>query len=253
MPRTRIRFPNAQGHQIDGVLAQPDGPPRAYAIYAHCFTCTKEIAAAVRVTKALASHGVATFRCDFAGLGKSEGDFSQQTFSSNVSDLVHAANHIATHYEAPKLLVGHSLGGATVLAGACQIDSIRAVATIGAPATPKHVQHLFEAEVEKIRRQGRAEVQLAGRPFTITKEFVDDSAQFNIGERIRDLKAALLILHSPDDRTVSIDEAAKLYWAALHPKSFIALAGADHLLTKQADAEYAAQLIDAWSSRYIST
>jgi alpha-beta hydrolase superfamily lysophospholipase len=251
MTRTRLSFPNAAGLELDAVLSTPDTTPHSYALYAHCFTCTKEIAAATRTSNELVDQGVAVLRFDFAGLGKSSGDFSHTNFSTNVSDLRHAADQMAEHYRAPALLIGHSLGGAAVLAAAGDIPSIRAVATIGAPSEPAHVQHLFEAEVAKIKEQGAANVDLAGRPFLITQQFVDDIAAYDLKQKLRQMDKALLILHSPADTTVSIDEAATIYRNARQPKSFISLEDADHLLTRREDAAYAARNISAWSSRYL--
>jgi len=249
--RSRLTIPNVEGLELDAVLIEPQATPSTYALYAHCFTCTKEIAAAVRISQELASRGVAVLRFDFAGLGRSGGDFSKQTFTKNVLDIHSAAKLMGEDFEAPRLLIGHSLGGAAVLAAAESIESTKAVVTIGAPSEPEHVQRLFEDEVEKIARQGRAEVRLAGRDFTITREFVDDIHQYDLKSKLQRLGAALLILHSPQDRSVDIEEAAKIYWASRHPKSFVALEGADHLLSSRRDAQYAAELIAAWASRYV--
>jgi len=249
--RTRLTIPNSSGLALDAVIVEPDSEPLAYALYAHCFTCTKEIAAAVRVSNELVEHGVAVMRFDFSGLGGSGGDLSTQTFSANVADVQSAARVMDERFRAPRLLIGHSLGGAAVLAAAGFIESVAAVVTIGAPSEPKHVQRLFEGEVEKIRAQGQAEVTLGGRPFTLSRDFVDDIQSYDLAKQLPRLDAALLILHSPQDRLVSIDEAAKIYRAARHPKSFVALSGADHLLSRKRDAAYAARVIAAWSSRYL--
>ena len=251
MKRTRLSFSNAAGLELDAVLSSPETAPAAYALYAHCFTCTKEIAAAVRTSNELVERGVAVLRFDFAGLGKSGGDFSNTNFSTNVSDLRHAAEYMDENLRAPALFVGHSLGGAAVLAAAGDIPSVRAVTTIGAPSEPAHVQRLFEAEVAKIKDQGAAGVSLAGRPFTITRQFVDDIDAYELKQKLRRLGKALLILHSPADTTVSIDEAAAIYRNARQPKSFVSLDDADHLLTRREDAAYVARIIAAWSSRYI--
>lgn len=251
--RTRLTIPNSSDVALDAVIVEPDSDPLAYALYAHCFTCTKEIAAAVRVSNELVNHGVAVMRFDFAGLGGSGGDFSKQTFSANVADVEFAAHAMDERFRAPRLLIGHSLGGAAVLAAAGSIEPVAAVVTIGAPSEPEHVQRLFEGEVEKIRAQGEAEVRLAGRPFTLSRDFVDDIQSYNLAEKLPRLDVALLILHSPQDGQVSIDEAAKIYRAARHPKSFVALSGADHLLTRKRDAAYVARVIAAWSSRYIDS
>ncbi len=252
MKRTRLTFTNESGLELDGVLSAPgEDTPRCYALYAHCFTCTKEIAAAVRISNELVGHGVAVVRFDFAGLGKSGGDFSQTNFSTNVKDLLRASRLMEENYEGPALLIGHSLGGAAVLAAAGNMPTVRAVATIGAPSEPAHVQKLFEREVAKIKSHGEAEVDLAGRPFKITKQFVDDINAYDLKHKLREMEKALLILHSPADRTVSIDEAALIYRNARQPKSFLSLDDADHLLGRRKDAAYAARNIAAWSSRYI--
>jgi putative redox protein len=203
------------------------------------------------VSAELVEQGVSVMRFDFAGLGGSGGDFSKQTFSANVADVQSAARVMDERSQAPRMLIGHSLGGAAVLAAAGSIESVAAVVTIGAPSQPKHVQRLFEGEVAKILAQGQAEVTLAGRPFTLTRNFVDDIQSYDLARQLAHLDAALLILHSPQDKLVNIDEAAKIYRAARHPKSFVALSGADHLLTRKRDAAYAARVVAAWSSRYL--
>ncbi len=250
--RSHLKILNSDGLELDAILVAPDSQPHAYALYAHCFTCTKEIGAAVRIATELVGHGVAVLRFDFAGLGASQGDFSRQTFSKNVSDVVHAARWMQEKNRPPHLLIGHSLGGAAVLAAAGAIEPARAVVTIGAPSEPGHVQRLFEAEVEKIRLHGASDVRLAGREITLTREFVDDVANYNLSRKLARLDAALLILHAPEDQVVDISEAAKIYRAARHPKSFVALAGANHLLTRRTDAAYAARVIAAWSSLYFA-
>jgi len=252
MPRrkSQLKILNSANLELDAVLVEPDSEVQVHALYAHCFTCTKEIAAAVRISNQLVASGVAVLRFDFAGLGSSEGDFSHQTFSQHVSDVSHAARTMEEQFRAPRLLIGHSLGGAAVLAAAGAIESVRAVATIGAPSEPSHVQRLFESEVDKIRRKGAANVNLAGRDFTITREFVDDVASYDLSRKLAELEAGLLILHAPEDRIVGIGQAAKIYRSAPHPKSFVALAGADHLLSRRTDAAYAARVIAAWSSLY---
>ena len=249
--RTRLTIPNSSGLALDAVIVETDSEPLAYALYAHCFTCTKEIAAAVRISAELVEHGVAVMRFDFAGLGGSGGDFSKQTFSANVSDVQSAARAMDERFRAPRLLIGHGLGGAAVLGAAGRIETVDAIVSIGAPSEPKHVQRLFESEVEKILAVGQAEVILAGRPFTLSRDFVDDIQSYDLARQLPRLNAALLILHSPQDQLVNIDEAAKIYRAARHPKSFVALSGADHLLSRKRDAAYAARVIAAWSSRYL--
>lgn len=248
MGRQRFDF-ERNGHRLAGLLETPVNPPIAYALFAHCFTCGKNVAAASRISRALVAQGIAVLRFDFTGLGNSDGDFANTDFSSNIDDLVAAADALGER--GPQLLIGHSLGGAAVLAAAHRIPSATAVATIGAPAEPGHVKHLFAGRLEDIARDGRAQVTLAGRPFTIAKSFVDDLAAQPTSERVRTLNRALLIMHAPLDELVAIDEARKIYQGAKHPKSFIALDGADHLLTRPRDAEYAARTIAAWASHYL--
>ena len=251
MARVKINFANEQGEQLAGLLETPETETKAYALFAHCFTCSKDIAAASRITRALSKKGIAVLRFDFTGLGNSDGDFANTNFSSNINDLIHAANHLKENFEAPVMLIGHSLGGAAVLAASQSISSIKAVVTIGAPATGHHVEHLFAHAKEEIISKEQATVDLAGREFTIKKQFIDDINNYNDIDHIRELNKALLILHSPIDETVSIDEAAKIYAAAKHPKSFISLDKADHLLSKSVDSEYAAEIISSWAGRYL--
>ncbi len=253
MNKIRLQFENPAGESLAALLELPEPPARpvAYALFAHCFTCGKDIAAASRISRALAAEGIAVLRFDFTGLGSSDGDFANTNFSSNVEDLLCAANKLASDYEAPRLLIGHSLGGAAVLAAAARLDSVDAVVTIGAPATAAHVAHLFKDKAESIQQQGEALVSIGGRDFPIKKQFLDDIDAYASTEKIAGLKAALLIFHSPLDTIVSIDEAALIYQAARHPKSFISLDRADHLLSKAADAQYVAQTMAAWASRYL--
>jgi uncharacterized OsmC-like protein/alpha/beta superfamily hydrolase len=253
MPTERFQFTGSEGQQLAAALDTPDGPARAYALFAHCFTCGKDVLAAKRIAVALAAKGVAVLRFDFTGLGSSEGDFANSTFSSNVADLVHAADHLRKTYEAPALLIGHSLGGAAVLAAAGQIPEATAVVTIGAPSDPTHVTGHFADSIEKIRKDGQAEVSLAGRPFTIKREFLDDVAEHNLMGHIAQLHKALLVMHAPTDDTVGIDNATRIFVAAKHPKSFVSLSGADHLLSDRRDAAYVADVITAWASRYLDS
>ena len=248
MPSREIHFESG-GHRLAGRLEKPDEPPRAYAVFAHCFSCGKDVAAASRISRALTRDGIAVLRFDFTGLGNSEGDFGNAGFSSNVQDLVAAANHLREADQAPALLVGHSLGGAAVLAAAPHIPEVRAVATIGAPAHPEHVEHLFEGQVEAIERDGGADVKLGTRRFRISKAFLDDlrSQTLNLSR----LGRALLVMHSPRDELVSIDEATKIFVGAKHPKSFVSLDTADHLLTRKVDSTYVARTIAAWASRWL--
>lgn len=249
----KVVIPHPDGHQLDGVLDLPAGPPKAYALYAHCFTCGKNLRGATRLSRLLAAEGIATLRFDFTGIGESEGDFAGTSFLSNVQDLKVAADWMRTHHRAPTLLIGHSLGGAAVLSAAGEVPECKGVATIGAPSDPAHVTHLFEDSVETIRSQGRATVCLAGRKFTIGSRFLDDLENLGHQEKIAKLGRDLLILHSPTDDTVSIEHAGRIYSAAKHPKSFHSLAGADHLLTRPAQADYAAGIIAAWASRFVET
>lgn len=244
-------FPGAHGTLLAARLDLPDGEPRAQALFAHCFTCGKDIFAASRIAQTLVEHGIAVLRFDFTGLGHSEGEFANTGFSSNVADLVAAADWLRGQQRAPALLVGHSLGGAAVLAAAAAIPEVRAVATIGAPSDPSHVTGLFRAQVPQIEAAGEAEVQLAGRPFRIRREFLVDVAEQNLREKIARLGRALLILHSPEDETVPIGNATGIFVNAQHPKSFVSLADADHLLRRHRDAAYAASVIAAWCERYL--
>ncbi len=234
-----------------GRLELPEGEPRAYALFAHCFTCTKDIFAAGRIAEALASHGIAVLRFDFTGLGGSGGDFGHTNFSSNVQDLIEAANFLRECYAAPKILIGHSLGGAAVLAAAPQVPEAVAVATIGAPADPAHVTHLFTEERAEIETRGEAEVLLAGRPFRIRKQFLDDVARQNGAANLAKLGKALLLFHAPRDQIVGIENAGLIFQAARHPKSFVSLDDADHLLTRRADAIYVGDVLAAWAARYV--
>jgi uncharacterized OsmC-like protein/pimeloyl-ACP methyl ester carboxylesterase len=251
MPTERFQFTGSEGQQLAAALDTPEGPPHAYALFAHCFTCGKDGLAAKRIAVALAAKGIAVLRFDFTGLGSSEGDFANSTFSSNVADLVRAADHLRTTRQAPALLIGHSLGGAAILAAAEQIPGAKAVVTIGAPSDPTRVTGQFADSIEKIRKDGLAEVSLAGRPFTIKREFLDDIAEHSLMGHITNLHKSLLVMHSPTDDTVGIDNATRIFVTAKHPKSFVSLAGANHLLNDRRDAAYVADVIAAWSSRYL--
>ena len=247
----RSTFTGHTGEELAARLDLPAGPVRAYALFAHCFTCSKDLFAARQISQSLAQSGFAVLRFDFTGLGSSEGEFANTNFTSNVGDLVAAADFLRDKFEAPTILVGHSLGGAAVLAAAGDVPEVKGVATIGAPADPGHVLHQFGTSLEKIRADGQAEVQLAGRPFTITKEFVEDAEGARLAGRIAEMKKALLVLHSPVDQTVGIDNAGKIFDAAKHPKSFVSLDNADHLISKADDASYVAGVIAAWASRFV--
>jgi uncharacterized OsmC-like protein/alpha/beta superfamily hydrolase len=251
MPSERFDFPNAKGDKLAAVLDLPEGTPRAYALFAHCFTCGKNVVAAKRIADALTALGIAVLRFDFTGLGSSEGEFANTTFSSNIADLVAAADHLRRTRQAPSLLIGHSFGGAAVLAAADHVAEARAVVTIAAPSDPAHVTHLFKDKLDAIAQQGEVEVELAGRAFRIRREFVDDIAEQRLVERVTRLRKALLIFHSPTDDTVGIENASEIFLAAKHPKSFISLAGADHLLSKRSDAVYVANVLAAWAERYL--
>jgi putative redox protein len=253
MKKIRLEFENSNGEVLAGLLELPERVDEisSFALFAHCFTCGKDIAAASRISRALAAQGIAVLRFDFTGLGNSDGDFANTNFSSNIEDLVQAAKALEAQYRAPQILIGHSLGGAAVLAAAAKLDSIKAVVTIGAPATAQHVAHLFKEKEAQIQAQGEAVVALGAREFSIKKQFLDDIDQYSSTEKIRNLGAALLVFHSPLDTIVSIDEAGSIFQAALHPKSFVSLDKADHLLSRAADAEYVATTIASWVSRYL--
>ncbi len=251
MPTERFQFTGEGGHQLSASLDLPEREPIAYALFAHCFTCGKDVLAARRIAVALSAKGIAVLRFDFTGLGSSEGEFANSTFSSNVADLVRAADHLRKTRKAPAILIGHSLGGAAILAAAGQIPDAKAVVTIAAPSDPAHVTGLFKEHVEDIRTQGKVEVSLAGRPFHITREFLDDVAEHGLMAHVAKLHKALLIMHSPTDDTVGIDNATRIFLAARHPKSFVSLADADHLLSEGRDAAYVADVIAAWATRYL--
>lgn len=247
----RIEFTGSLGGQLAGRLEMPRGTPRAYALFAHCFTCSKDIFAATRIAARLCDHGIAVLRFDFTGLGHSDGDFANTDFSSNVADLVKAADYLRENFEAPAILVGHSLGGAAVLAAAGEVPEAKAVATIGAPADAAHVAENFGAKIDEIEADGEAEVELAGRPFRIRKAFLDDIRSQEITPRIANLKKALIVFHGPRDATVGIENAEKIFVAARHPKSFVSLDDADHLLSRRADAVYVADVLSSWATRYL--
>lgn len=252
MASQKISFQNKKGEQLAARLELPvNQHPHSYAIFAHCFTCNKNLTAVRNISRALNQEGVAVLRFDFTGLGDSEGDFADTNFSSNVDDLIAAADYLNEHHHAPSLLIGHSLGGAAVINVADQIDSIKAVATIGAPSDPAHVSHLFGEQEKIIETSGEAEVNIGGRAFRVKRQFLEDISEQHQHDRIKKLNRALLILHSPQDLTVPIENAAKIYQAAHHPKSFVTLDGADHLLSNKADSYYAGQVIAGWSSRYL--
>lgn len=247
----KLTFEGSNGAQLAGRLELPTGPVKAYALFAHCFTCTKDLTAARKIAEALNVQGIAVLRFDFTGLGGSGGDFSSSNFTSNLEDLERAADFLRAEFEAPKLLIGHSLGGAAVLAMASRIKEATAVATIGAPADVEHVTHNFAAHLDQIHKDGKAEVSLGGRPFVIQKQFVDDLGTHDLAEQVATLKKALLVMHAPLDQTVGVENAGRIFDAAKHPKSFVSLDQADHLLRNPDDASYAASVIAAWAKRYI--
>ncbi len=247
----RTTFAGSAGAELAARLDLPAGPVRAFALFAHCFACTKDVLAARRIADGLAMAGVGVLRFDFTGLGSSAGEFANTNFSSNVEDMVRAADHLRENFSAPALLIGHSLGGAAVLAAAGQIPEARAVVTIGAPADVAHVLHQFAGSLDQIRRDGSAPVSLAGRQFTIKRSFIEDVQEHNLLDRVRTLGKALLVMHAPLDAVVGIDNASKIFLAAKHPKSFVSLDDADHLLSTPGAAEYAAEVIAAWASKYL--
>lgn len=246
----RVEFEGAFGDTLAARLERPSGVPRAYALFAHCFSCSKDILAATRISQRLARQGIAVLRFDFTGLGHSEGEFANTNFSSNIEDLIQAAAFLERDYEAPTLLIGHSLGGAAVIAAARRIASTRAVVTINAPADADHVRKQFTEQVPEIEARGEAEVHLAGRPFRIKKQFLDDIEGRSLEEAAASLKLPILIAHSPVDETVSIENATRLFVAAKHPKSFLSLDHANHLLSGKDDAQFVADVVAAWASRY---
>jgi len=248
---SKVSFRGATGTLLDARLDLPAGRPVASALFAHCFTCDKQSAAATRISRALADAGLSVLRFDFTGLGGSEGDFSNTNFTSNVEDLIAAAQYLREHHRAPSLIIGHSLGGTAAIAASARIPETRAVATLNAPADPAHVERLLSCSLDEIAARGEAEVSIGGRPFRITKQFLQDIAEQDLTAALSRPGKALLVLHAPTDAVVGIDNARHLFEAARHPKSFVALDGADHLLSKREDATYAAGVLAAWASRYV--
>ena len=251
MNSKNIEFTGALGDTLSAKLDSSENSNSEFALFAHCFTCSKNLKAVGHITKSLAKRGISTLRFDFTGLGQSEGEFANTNFSSNVEDLVAAAEYMESELKAPALLIGHSLGGAAVLYAAHELESVKAVATIGAPSDPSHVKENFEMKLDEIEETGEAEVTLAGRPFKIKKQFLDDLEAAGREDKIGTLNRALLIMHAPMDQTVDINNAAKLYSGAKHPKSFLSLHKADHLLTDPDYSQYAGKLIAEWSEIYI--
>lgn len=247
----KVTFDGSLGAELAGRLDLPTGPIRAYALFAHCFTCSKDIFAAKRIASQLSAQGIAVLRFDFTGLGSSDGEFSNTNFSSNIQDLIKAVDFMRHSYEAPAILIGHSLGGAAVLAAAPLVPEVKAVVTIGAPADAHHVTHNFGSNLDTIEKEGEVNLSLAGRPFTIKKQFIDDLNETSVKHSVANMKKALMVMHSPIDATVGIENAGEIFAAAKHPKSFVSLDDADHLLTRAEDASYAATVIAAWASRFV--
>jgi len=251
MPNQKVVFENQSGQALSGILDLPVKPPVGYAMFAHCFTCSKNLRAAGNIARALNDAGIAVLRFDFTGLGQSEGEFADTNFSSNVADLLAAVDYLAQEHEAPSLLIGHSLGGTAVLQAASQVESAVAVATIGSPSEPAHVSRMFAGSEETLREHGEATVDLGGRPFLMKQQFLDDLDKQDLRSTIGALRKALLIMHAPLDNVVEVDNASALFVAAKHPKSFVSLDNADHLLSQETDSRYAGHVLAAWASRYL--
>ena len=251
MPNQNVVFENNSGQSLSGILDLPDAPPVAYALFAHCFTCSKNLKAATNIARSLNDAGIAVLRFDFTGLGQSEGEFSDTNFSSNVEDMLAAVDFMNREYAAPSILIGHSLGGTAVLQAAPAVNSAVAVATIGSPSEPVHVARMFSDSKDTLSEQGEATVNLGGRPFLMKQQFLDDLEQQDLQSSIGSLRKALLVMHAPLDNIVEIDNASELFAAAKHPKSFVSLDDADHLLSQEADSRYAGRVLAAWASRYL--
>ena len=248
----KVIFLNNEGQKLSGRLELPvNQQPHNFAIFAHCFTCNKNLLAVKNISRALTSNGFGVLRFDFTGLGESDGDFSDTNFSGNVEDLVSAATYLEENYKSPTLIIGHSLGGAAAIFAASQIDSITAVATVASPSNPKHVQHLLQSNLEEIQSSGKAIVNLGGRNFTINKQFIDDLEANGLSLSTKNLRKPLLVMHSPQDTIVNIKNAEEIYVAAHHPKSFVSLDGADHLLSNKEDSIYVGNVISNWAKRYV--
>jgi len=251
MESKKVEFKGSTGEKLSAKIDLPENEPNAYALFAHCFTCSKDLKAVGNITRGLAEIGIATFRFDFTGLGQSSGDFADTNFSSNVEDLIKAYEYMNEEFTAPSILIGHSLGGAAVLQASHKMEAVKAVATIAAPAEPAHVKENFEMSLDEIEEKGEAKVTLAGRPFTIKKQFVDDLDEARMKKYIHDLDRALIVFHSPIDNTVGIDNASKIFIAAKHPKSFISLDKADHLISNKEDSIYTGKVLGTWAEKYI--
>ncbi len=247
----KIIFKGGSGESLAARFDKPSGEIRAYALFSHCFTCSKDIFAASRIAKVLQDNGIAVLRFDFTGLGASEGDFANTNFSSNIDDLVSAADFMRDELKAPSILIGHSLGGSAVLAAANKIPEAKAVVTLGSPADIGHVGHHFKDHRDEIIEKGKAEVCLAGRPFTIKKQFIEDIESVKLEQSVTNLKKALLVMHAPLDETVGVENAAQIFSWAKHPKSYVSLDDADHLISRKQDAEYAANIIATWADKYL--
>lgn len=251
MKRSKLTIENIKGKKLNAYIEFPaNQKPNFFAIFAHCFTCTSSLSAVKNISRTLTNYGFGVVRFDFTGLGRSEGEFAESHFSANVSDLIAVSNYMKQHYEAPSLLVGHSLGGAAVLTAAAKLETVKAVATIGAPATVTHVTHLFSHGIEEVEKKGEVEINIGGRPFKINKDFVDDFSKTDLPTIVKNLRKPLLIMHSPTDGVVHIKNAEQIYHNAHHPKSFVTLDNADHLLLKSEDSNYAGNVIGTWVQRY---
>jgi len=251
MKRLSLEIPNKKGYTLKAYLELPaNQKPNYYAIFAHCFACSSALGAVRNISRSLTSHGFGVVRFDFTGLGRSEGEFAESHFSSNVEDLLSVHEYITTHYSAPSLLVGHSLGGAAVITAASKLTAVKAVATIGAPATVGHVKHLFVEEASKAINKEDIKVNIGGQPFTINEDFIADFDKTDLPSILKKLRKPLLIMHSPTDTIVEIENAHQLYHHAKHPKSFVSLDSADHLLSKASDSIYVGNVIGTWVQRY---
>ncbi|MEP3838082.1 MAG: alpha/beta fold hydrolase [Algibacter sp.] len=251
MSSLKLNIQNKKGHKLQAFLELPaDQKPQHYAVFAHCFTCSSTLSAVRNISRSLTSHGFGVLRFDFTGLGRSEGEFAESHFSANVDDLLAVNDFLKTNYQAPSVLVGHSLGGAAVIVAASKLDNIKAVATIGAPATASHVTHLFSHDINEVKEKGEVEVNIGGRPFKINEEFVKDFSKIDLPEITKNLRKPILIMHAPFDSIVGIDNAHKLYHDAHHPKSFVSLDTADHLLSDSKDSRYVGNMIGTWVQRY---
>ncbi|PKO99366.1 MAG: osmotically inducible protein C [Bacteroidetes bacterium HGW-Bacteroidetes-2] len=252
MDLKKVTFTNNKGEELSGRLELPDNQhPHNFVLFAHCFTCNKNLSAVVNISRELADKGFGVLRFDFTGLGESAGDFSDTNFSGNVEDLITAANWLKKNHQAPTILVGHSLGGAAVIFAAEKIESIKAIATISAPSDPNHIKKLLKSSIEEIETKGQAVVNLSGRDFTIKQQFLNDLKTKSLPDIVKKLRKAILVMHSPQDSLVGINNAEEIYSAARHPKSFISLDGADHLLTKKEDSKYVGLMISSWASKYL--